>query len=300
MPSKSRNFIALIALIVSTSGLFWGTISQADSFKSSKKSEDLLIVGALADFDAEALYIIGQGFDSKGSLRISLGAVGDISAICSPNLDATPQVISCDFSLEGMPSHGDYLLTVAYGKKKKDYDDYALTISAVGPRGEPGLTGPIGAEGPPGQIGPEGPAGPIGPEGATGVAGPPGSAGATGLQGPPGVAGPTGADGLTGPIGPPGVLEHQVVRLNASTTMSPLAQFVQTATCPNGKRILSGGYGRNRLASNVMVLAVFSGPTPNTSNTSTSNTSWTVVWQNYNASSHVLNLAIWVVCAENG
>ena len=60
------------------------------------------------------------------------------------------------------------------------FDEFWLTLGAVGPQGPAGAngaTGPAGATGTQGPAGAVGPAGPQGPQGATG---------ATGPQGPPG------------------------------------------------------------------------------------------------------------------
>lgn len=257
----------------------------------AKSNNHLLIVGALADFGADALYIVGQGFDAGRSLSVGLGATGDISSLCAADLGASPQVITCDFSLEGMPSAGDYLLTVATGGGASQYDEYDLTIGAVGSQGEPG------------PIGPQGEQGIVGPQGEQGISGPQGEQGPTGPQGPIGITGPAGPSGPQGPAGEDGdggLSGYQVIRQNAQNSFAANGFFVQTLQCPEGKVVMSGGYGHNGWTNNFQVLAAFSGPSPNTSNFNTSETSWTVGWKNYESFPLDLNVAIWIVCVDEG
>ena len=80
-------------------------------------------------------------------------------------------------------------------------------VDAIGPKGDPGETGPEGPQGPkgdPGETGPEGPQGPKGDPGETGPAGPQGPKGDPGETGPEGPQGPKGDSGETGPAGPQG------------------------------------------------------------------------------------------------
>ena len=80
-------------------------------------------------------------------------------------------------------------------------------VDAIGPKGDPGETGPEGLQGPkgdPGETGPEGPQGPKGDPGETGPAGPQGPKGDPGETGPEGPQGPKGDPGETGPAGPQG------------------------------------------------------------------------------------------------
>jgi hypothetical protein len=81
---------------------------------------------------------------------------------------------------------------------------------ATGPKGDPAVAGPAGAVGPKGDIGDPGAVGPkgetgdrgaVGPAGAQGERGPQGPAGDAGPQGPPGAQG---AKGDTGAAGAPG------------------------------------------------------------------------------------------------
>jgi hypothetical protein len=72
-----------------------------------------------------------------------------------------------------------------------------------------------------------------------GTQGLPGPQGPAGEPGSPGPAGPTGPAGPQGPAGPAGVSGYEVVR---SVGTSTTADFkVQVATCPAGKKAVSGG-----------------------------------------------------------
>lgn len=92
------------------------------------------------------------------------------------------------------------------------------------------------------QEGPQGATGATGVQGDTGAQGPqglPGPKGDTGAQGPKGNTGATGAQGQAGPQGLPGVSGMQVVTANGPSSNANLQ--VVTATCPAGKKAISGG-----------------------------------------------------------
>src|SRR5687767_11519700 len=88
---------------------------------------------------------------------------------------------------------------------------------------------PAGSQGPVGPKGPAGPQGVAGPEGPEGPRGPEGPAGPTGQTGQPGAPGLSGVEMVTASN------NSQTVRLEASAT----------ATCPAGKRVISGGADLN-------------------------------------------------------
>ena len=181
MHLKLAVVLMAIALIPSAS------LSATDSDSDSGKGAPLLITEVLVDFSTEAIEITGTGFDCGGTLTVSLGELGDISAQCSADF-TPPQLISCDFSAGSLPPDGDYLLTVACGpdsnedsdsgsdsdsdKGKIQSDEYDLTVGAVGPQGPQGKLGPPGLPGaqePQGKQGPpgkeiQGPTGPTGPD----------------------------------------------------------------------------------------------------------------------------------------
>lgn len=143
-------------------------------------NEKVQVIGAYADIDAEALYIVGLGFDSGKTLAVSLGASGDISNFCLADPAVTPQVITCDFSVAGMPEPGDYRLVVSTGNGVMRNDTFDLTIGSgglIGPQGPAGEPGPQGPVGETGLTGPQGPQGPVGETGPIGPVGPQGPAG---------------------------------------------------------------------------------------------------------------------------
>ena len=158
-------------------------------------------------------------------VRVTLAGVGDVTRDCQMP-PATDTLITCTLS-GGLPSAGDYLLTISTGDGSAQTTAYPLTIGAVGPPGPQGPmgdagaigavgprgpTGDAGATGPPGPTGDPGATGPQGVRGDTGATGPigvPGVAGVTGVQGAPGLAGPAGPAGPTGPPGPGFVLANQ-------------------------------------------------------------------------------------------
>lgn len=86
--------------------------------------------------------------------------------------------------------------------------------------------------------------GPQGPKGDTGPQGPKGDQGPAGPQGPKGDIGPTGYQGPTGPQGPQGSIAapgYEQVWARAEAESS-LTWVEATATCPAGKRVVSGGF----------------------------------------------------------
>src|SRR5262249_46335866 len=83
---------------------------------------------------------------------------------------------------------------------------------------------------------PTGTAGPQGPQGTQGPIGPQGPAGAAGS---PGSQGPQGVQGIQGP---PGVSGREVIE-NAFSSQVPKGSGASaTATCPNGKMAVGGGF----------------------------------------------------------
>src|SRR5215471_546773 len=108
--------------------------------------DHLLITAVHVDETLNTIMIMGQQFNfGPGPLVVTLGQIGNITAQCqTPPPSAT--AITCTFS-SGLPTAGDYLLTVANGTGDGQSDTYDLTIGAVGPQGPTGATG---ATGPPG------------------------------------------------------------------------------------------------------------------------------------------------------
>jgi len=107
-----------------------------------------------------------------------------------------------------------------------DPNRYCTTVSAPGPIGPTGTTGPVG---------------PSGPTGATGATGPTGPTGARGSVGPTGARGARGATGPTGSQGPAGVSGYSQVT-GPAVAVGPLQEATGVATCPAGKTATAGGY----------------------------------------------------------
>ena len=155
------------------------------------------------------------------------------------------------------------------------------------------------------QTGPPGPQGPADPKGATGAQGPPGPQGATGPAGPIGLTGARGATGATGPQGPvgpqgpPGVSNYQIVTNNlTNTSLANLAEAIQSASCPAGKRLLGGG-GLIRGAVGRWTMGS-SGPASNVADPDP--TTWTVAWENVGngATITATNREVYAICAAVG
>jgi hypothetical protein len=63
----------------------------------------------------------------------------------------------------------------------------------------------------------------------------------TGPPGPAGPAGPPGEQGPAGPQGPPGVSAYEIVSTSRTFDAGDVAAVTQV-TCPDGKRVLGGGF----------------------------------------------------------
>lgn len=104
-----------------------------------------------------------------------------------------------------------------------------------GPQGEQGPAGPQGPQGPRGEQGEQGAQGGQGPQGAKGDKGDPGG------QGPQGPKGDRGETGPAGPAGPAGGLAGYEIVVARHTSVLGFGYHYKTATCPAGKRAVSGG-----------------------------------------------------------
>jgi microcystin-dependent protein len=177
------------------------------------------ITEVFVDLGNELIVIRGEDFDfGPGPLLVALGdlenpAAGEITSLCVDNLSVVPQTIVCDFSADGLPPDGDYLLAVSTGNGRRMNAEYDLTIGGrgpAGPQGEQGKLGPQGEQGklgPPGEPGPQGEQGKIGPQGEQGKIGPQGEQGKP--QGEQGKIGPQGEQGKMGPQGEQGKIGPQ-------------------------------------------------------------------------------------------
>lgn len=150
----------------------------------------------------------------------------------------------------GIPD-GTYLLTVSKGNGAVQRDSFHLSITTPG-------------------VGPEGPIGPEGPAGATG---------------------PTGQMGPAGPVGPAGVSGLQTVfTLNPTppTTVPSFGTVAGTATCPEGKRAIGGGFESLGNASQMLPIASY----PVTA------TTWRVMLRNtLSTALSTVQVRVYVICA---
>jgi hypothetical protein len=139
--------------------------------------------------------------------------------------------------------------------------------------------GPQGEQGPAGPQGPAGLVGRPGPQGAKGVPGP------KGAQGPKGPAGPKGDKGIQGPPGLSGIMVTRSILTNSETF-----KYV-TATCPEGKRPISGGYGVLGLPKEVVVQGSYPFAHEN---------GWQVIAREVSPYAPNWGLAVYAVCATVG
>jgi len=199
------------------------------------------------------------GFNFSGTPTVTLGGL--------PLTVAFTNATSIGALLPAM-APGTYLLTLAVnaraGSRVNDdgskYDEFWVTIGAVGPQGPAGSNGidgatgaigPQGPAGPAGATGAQGPVGPIGPQGAAGATGATGATGAPGMAGSagaPGVPGPMGPIGPIGPIGPQGpsgaAAGLETFEVSSDPTIVRPFDGVRSATvsCPAGSVVTGGGY----------------------------------------------------------
>jgi len=116
------------------------------------------------------------------------------------------------------------------------------------------------------------------PRGRRGPRGPAGLAGPTGPAGPPGSAGPPGPAGVSG--------AQLISQTSAADSSSPK---IVTATCPSGKRGISGGAGIFNAAGGPLALRI-STPTANTDG-------WTATAAEIGAYAGSWSLRVYAVCA---
>ena len=172
---------------------------------------------------------------------------------------------------------------------------------AVGPQGEPGPQGAVGAQGaagPQGETGPVGAQGPAGQQGVRGPDGPQGAGGPQGIagpQGPAGLQGPMGLQGPAGPTGPSGVSGYETVAIVSPAvpaTVNGFGTFTAFATCPPGKRVITGGY--ESLGDAIKLTPVASHPDPASLDT------WRVVLRSPQiVQTFNVQVKVYAVCATN-
>lgn len=137
MMKKHLRFVLVSVVVALTAG------ALVAAKGGQKPGGHLRVTEVFVDFNTQSIEITGEDFDfGPGPLTVSLGEFGDISALCLVDF-TPPQLISCDLSAGGLPSDGDYLLTVANGNGQSQSDQYDLTIGAVGPQGPAGPPGVV-------------------------------------------------------------------------------------------------------------------------------------------------------------
>jgi len=119
---------------------------------------------------------------------------------------------------------GGFMYVIGAGFKKSDCkkNDQLLTWNVAGLKGDKGDKGDTG------------PAGPQGPKGDKGDAG---ENGIQGEIGPIGPQGPVGNQGINGISGYEKITAYSAIGDNSRVTV--------TATCPEGKKVISGGFAYN-------------------------------------------------------
>ena len=105
MPKTRLRFAAALITVVALPGA---------TFAAGSPGGHLGITEVAVDDATSTIVITGHDFGSAAKLKVSLGEIGEVTPLCTPQLLTTPQTISCDFtSAGGLPPAGDYLLTVA-------------------------------------------------------------------------------------------------------------------------------------------------------------------------------------------
>jgi hypothetical protein len=193
------------ALTVSLSLIFGVNAITATAATANKQPPPppILIATGQADTAQTHLILTGTSFVG-GTTQVYIGNSAtplQITALTNTSLTAV---------LPAGTQPGSYLVVVTTSNPSS-FDEFSVTIGAVGPTGAVGATGPQGpvgangAQGPqgvPGSTGPTGTQGPMGPKGDKGDTGATGVQGPQGLPGTMGATGPQGATGNTGATGP--------------------------------------------------------------------------------------------------
>jgi hypothetical protein len=138
-------------------------VLSAVLFATTTFAQQLVIHSAVPDTSAGTLFISGQNFGATPTV--------EINAIPVVARSSSSELLLVDVPASVLAQPGSYLLSVRRGKRDTDRDVFAVTIGAVGPKGDPGPQGERGLQGPVGADGPRGPEGPAGPQGERGPQG---------------------------------------------------------------------------------------------------------------------------------
>ena len=201
-----KKLVAGLAVGVMTLAGFTCQSALAESTQSRSESS-LKISAVYVDTAAWAVYISSDNLDKvdKDDLIVTLGDFGELIVNEITN-DGIVAAIPVEYDLVA----GDFMLTVAERKNKKDDDkhkksekststilaQYNLTIGAVGPQGDKGDQGIQGIQGIQGEKGDKGDQG---IQGIQGVKGDKGDQGIQGVQGTQGLQGPQGDQAMSFP-----------------------------------------------------------------------------------------------------
>jgi hypothetical protein len=177
-----KKFFLVSGVLIVAFMMMLHTVFAGQNENNNPTNKELIITEVVVDFNAGEITITGENFDNGDTPTVLLGDYLTPLTLVSTTAN---EIVA---ELPSVPD-GDYLLAVYTGNGVIHYDEYDLTIGAVGPQGLQGDTGPTGPQGPQGLQGDTGPIGPQGPQGLQGDTGP------TGPRGPRGPQGDTGPQG---------------------------------------------------------------------------------------------------------
>lgn len=211
---RDLKFFAIGAVVVASGLSVFAVVTTPNTFTPNTpiKAEKVNANFSSLKASIEALQA-GSGTVADGTLTSSKFADGAIT----PSKLADASVSAVKLITTAPASSGKFL--------SFDGSSLAWAAGTVGPQGPKGDTGSAGTQG---------------LKGDTGAVG---SAGATGATGPQGAKGDTEATGVTGSAGAAEVSGYQrVVNTLTSQTLAANSEVVLFSACPNGKRVVGGGF----------------------------------------------------------
>jgi len=244
-----KKLVAGLAVGVMTLAGFTCQSALAESTQSRSESS-LKISAVYVDTAAWAVYISSDNLDKvdKDDLIVTLGDFGELIVNEITN-DGIVAAIPVEYDLVA----GDFMLTVAERKNKKDDDkhkksekststilaQYNLTIGAVGPQGDKGDQGIQGIQGIQGEKGDKGDQGIQGIQGVKGDKGDQGIQGVQGVKGDKGDQGIQGVQGVKGDKGDQGIQGIQGVKGDKGDQGIQGVQGTQGLQGPQGDQAMS-------------------------------------------------------------
>lgn len=155
-------FVAVVICCPATTFCQGGPPSGGPPHGGSGTSQ-LVITGALVDFDAGTMEISGRNFGAtlpfEGVITLFVPSQGLVE-LTVLDFDVDSQQLLVDLPADVSTTPGTFLFTITTGPASIQFDAFDVTIGAVGPQGLPGPNGPQGPQGLPGPPGPAGPPGP--------------------------------------------------------------------------------------------------------------------------------------------